>query len=96
MTNDEIAARLLVEARRLSASRENLFRVRAYRRAALAVQGLPDSAEMRVARDGRRALEAVPGIGSHLAYSFAELVRTGDWRTWVERHAPRRARRKAG
>jgi DNA polymerase (family 10) len=96
MTNQEIAGKLLEQARLLSGRHENLYRVRAYRRAALAVQGLPVSVAELAADRGRRGLQAVPGIGSHLAYSIDHFARTGEWRTWDERGNKREATRKAG
>jgi DNA polymerase (family X) len=52
----------------------NRFRARAYARAARAVEALGDSLETLVAEGG---LTRVPGIGSTLAGTIDELVRTG-------------------
>ena len=48
--------------------------------------GLADPAAMILNRDGRRGLARMPGIGSHLAYTIDELLRTGTFRTWNERN----------
>jgi len=71
MTNAAIAKELLAEARRLSAKQENLYRVKAYRRAATVVQGLDRS----VAEMDERELQVIPGIGRSLAHHIAELSR---------------------
>ncbi|MDE2049546.1 MAG: DNA polymerase/3'-5' exonuclease PolX [Gammaproteobacteria bacterium] len=58
----------------LSIQGENVFRVRAYRRAAQIVRSLPgELAEM----GGPEEYDALPGIGKDLAGKIAELVRTG-------------------
>jgi holliday junction DNA helicase RuvA len=84
MSNRVIAEALLDQARRLAAAGENLFRVRAHRQAALAVQGLAEPVEELLARAGRRGLEEVPGIGRHLAEAITRYVESGVWRSWDE------------
>ena len=79
MSNQDIASQLLQHARALSRCGGNLYRVRAHRQAALAVQGLRESVPELIARSGRRALEAVPGIGRSLAESIGHFVATGKW-----------------
>ncbi len=66
-TNQEIARRLREQARELARSRANLYRVRAFRRAALAVLALPVEVATLVARGGESALERIPGVGRSLA-----------------------------
>ena len=80
MTNDEIARRLREYASELSRAGENLYRVRAYRQAAMAVMGLPGPLP------GRDELANVPGIGAGLAGTIAEYAANG---VWAPRHQPR-------
>jgi hypothetical protein len=81
MENQMIARRLMEYAQLLDADEDNLFRARAYRRAAEAVLGLSEPMEDLLAREGRRGLEMLPGIGSHLSFAIDQLVRTGQLRT---------------
>ena len=58
----------------LSLQGENPFRIRAYRRAARVVRGLPrELAELQAMSD----YDALPGIGRDLAAKIAELVKSG-------------------
>jgi DNA polymerase (family X) len=58
----------------LSLQGENPFRIRAYRRAARIVRGLPrELAELKAVSD----YDAIPGIGRDLAAKIAELVKSG-------------------
>jgi len=78
MTNQQIARQLQDYAREIQAKRESLYRVRAYRRAALEVQRFERSvAEVAVEELGR-----APGIGRHLAVVISNYARTGEWRTF--------------
>jgi hypothetical protein len=81
MDNPTIAQRLLDHANYLEAREANLYRVRAYRRAADTVFGLERPVAELVAEQGREGLEALPGIGAHLSYTIEGLVRTGEFRT---------------
>lgn len=81
MDNRAIAQRLLEYARFLDARDANLYRVRAYRRAAETVMGLDRPVEAIVTEAGRKGLEELPGIGAHLSYTIDGLVRTGEFRT---------------
>jgi DNA polymerase/3'-5' exonuclease PolX len=92
-SNIEIANQLRNQARLLSRRHESLYRIRAYRRAAEVVWLLPRPVEELIRRGGRQALEAVPGIGRHLAVSIAHYSATGEWKTFEELHAPRRRAR---
>jgi DNA polymerase/3'-5' exonuclease PolX len=85
MDNQTIARWLTDYAHYLETVPENLFRIRAYRRGAQAVLGLPRPAAEILNREGRRGLARLPGIGSHLAFTIDELVRTGTLRTWKDR-----------
>ncbi|HET6572560.1 MAG TPA: helix-hairpin-helix domain-containing protein [Fimbriiglobus sp.] len=75
MTNEDIARRLRYHASELSRAGDNLYRVRAFRQAAMAVLTLPEPVE----RLDRSALERVPGIGRSLAGTIGEFAKTGQW-----------------
>ena len=81
MNNDTLAKRLLEFAAVLESNGENLYRVRAYRRAASVVKMHPRPLSELLAEGGRAALEDVPGIGEHLAYTLEGLIRSGQLRT---------------
>lgn len=80
MDNRQIAQRLIAYAEYLEAREANLYRVRAYRRAAETVLGLDRPLADLVAAEGRAGLEELPGIGSHLSYTLEEIARTGEFR----------------
>jgi DNA polymerase/3'-5' exonuclease PolX len=65
----------------LDESEPNLYRRRAYRRAAEAILRLDEPVAHILASQGRQGLEALPGIGSHLSYTIERLVQTGEFRT---------------
>jgi hypothetical protein len=81
MDNLTIARKLNDYATYLEGEEPNVYRVRAYRRAAETVQALERPAAELVAEQGRAGLEALPGIGASLAYTIEGLVRTGEFRT---------------
>jgi hypothetical protein len=81
MENQMIARRLTEYAHLLENDEDNLFRARAYRRAAETVSGLGEPIGDLLAREGRQGLESLPGIGSHLSFTIDHLVRTGKLRT---------------
>ena len=81
MNNLVIAQMLMRAAHRLESEQGNLFRIRAYRRAAETVLGLDRPLEEIVTETGALGLRSLPGIGSHLAKKLANLVRTGDFAT---------------
>ena len=74
MTNQDIARKLRGQASELARGRNNLYRVRAFRQAAITVMALPDDVSTLVAIGGARVLERVPGIGKSLAGTIAEFV----------------------
>jgi DNA polymerase/3'-5' exonuclease PolX len=86
MDNITIAEWLTDYAHYLQARGGNLFRIRAYRRAAQTILGLDRPVAEVLAREGRKGLTALPGIGSHLSYTIQELVLTGEFRTFEEGH----------
>ncbi len=79
MTNEDIARRLRLHATELSQAGDNLYRVRAFRQAAMAVLTLTEPVTELVAARGREALERVPGIGKSLAGTISEFASTGRW-----------------
>jgi predicted flap endonuclease-1-like 5' DNA nuclease len=81
MDNRTIAKRLADYATFLEGEESSVYRVRAYRRAAETVQSQPRPLAEVLAEQGRAGLEALPGIGPHLAYTIEGLIRTGEFRT---------------
>ena len=78
MDNCTIARQLQSAARRLETRRSNLYRVRAFRRAAQTVLGLERPLEDLLAETGRNGLRDLPGIGASLSSTIETLVRTGE------------------
>lgn len=78
MTNEEIKTALLNHARELDRKGFALFQVRAFRAAAIIIQGLPRPVAEILTSQGRRGLELVPGIGKSIAYAIDTLLRTGE------------------
>jgi putative hydrolase len=77
--NEAIASRLREAAALLEGQKANPFRVRAFRRAADAIAGLPDDVGELVVREGPEALRELPGIGPGIAAAVHELLATGRW-----------------
>ena len=71
MDNTHIADRLRAHASELARGGDNLYRVRAFRQAAMAVLALPEPVAAVAERGG---LERVPGIGRSLAKTIAALA----------------------
>jgi DNA polymerase (family X) len=80
VTNTEIARQLQRQAHELAQNYGNLYRVRAYRRAAHAILGL----DRPVADLEKRELQVLPGIGDHLAATISHYARSGEWRTYEQ------------
>ena len=76
--NAEVAAMFDQAAELLEIEGENQFRVRAYRRAARVVEGLPQSVKSLLAAGSD--LSELPGIGKDLAGKIAEIVATGHFK----------------
>jgi DNA polymerase (family 10) len=91
MDNLTIAQHLRDHARQLDGRDGTLFRIRAYRRAALIVLGLERPVTEILAESGVKELEAIPGIGAHLAFTIEHLARTGEFLTFEERARARMA-----
>jgi len=77
--NRQIADWLRQAAELLAAQGANPFRVSAYRHAADTVARWPESVAAIHAREGRKGLDALPGIGEGLANAIAEMLTTGRW-----------------
>ena len=73
--NAEIAAMFDQTAELLEIQGENQFRVRAYRRAARVIEGLPQSVGSLLSAGSD--LSELPGIGKDLAGKIADIVETG-------------------
>ncbi|HEY5593876.1 MAG TPA: helix-hairpin-helix domain-containing protein [Nitrospiria bacterium] len=84
MTNQQIASVFQNFADRLQLEGANPFRIRAYRRAATAIDRLKVPA-VRLADHGR--LREIPGIGRDLEQKIHELLKTGTIRDPVEKNA---------
>jgi DNA polymerase (family 10) len=74
VNNQEIAAVFEDIARRLELKKDNIFKIRAYRRAARSIEELPLEVGQ-LAKEGR--LREVPGVGEAIAKKITELVTTG-------------------
>ena len=75
LTNEEIARKLRDAATELARTHSNLYRVRAFRSAAIAVLGLKGEVAELVAAGRARELERVPGIGKSLVDTITRYIR---------------------
>jgi DNA polymerase/3'-5' exonuclease PolX len=75
LTNQQLAQRLRECAQRLAQEGANVYRVRALRRAALVILGLPYEAAQLATPQGQKMLIRIPGIGRGIARTIAEWVR---------------------
>jgi hypothetical protein len=81
MDNTTIARKLLDHALSLETNGHSLYRVRAYRRAAGVIQRLPVALSDLLEQGGREAIESLPGVGAHLAYTLEKLIREHELKT---------------
>lgn len=81
VTNARVAELLTELADLLEIRGEMAFKVRAYRKAAQAIQTSTEAVET-LATEGR--LEALPGVGEGIAKKIVEIVQTGDLRRLAE------------
>ncbi len=79
-TNRFAASKLRDYADLLDQQGGDIFRARAYRRAADVVEGLNADVAQIFAEGGRAALDALPAIGRGIAAAIGEMVTTGGWR----------------
>jgi DNA polymerase (family 10) len=84
MTNELIAKKLSDYATYLEGEESSVYRVRAYRRAAETAFAHPKPLADVLAEQGRAGLEALPGIGAHIAFTIEALLATGEFRTLRE------------
>lgn len=77
MTNEDVAQAFEEVADRLTARKELVFKIRAYRNAATAIRGLDVPIE-----DYRREhdLKEIPGVGEAIAKKIADLLDTGSFK----------------
>jgi DNA polymerase (family 10) len=74
MKNAEIAAIFEDIAHRLELKKENIFKIRAYRKVARSIEQLPLEVEQLV-RENR--LKDIPGAGEAIIKKLTELITTG-------------------
>src|SRR4051812_31213356 len=81
MTNSDIARRLMTYARELDAQGGNVYRVRAFRAAAMTLERMDRPVVEILQQRGRQGLEAIPGVGKSVAYSVETIIRDGEMKT---------------
>jgi DNA polymerase (family X) len=81
MNNADIAHKLNEYADYLEGEEANIYRARAYRRAAQTIFALDRPASDILAESGRAGLDELPGVGASIAYTIESLIRTGEFRT---------------
>lgn len=74
MNNKEVAAIFEDIACRLELKKDNIFKIRAYRKVARSIEQLPVEVEQ-MAREGR--LREIAGAGEAIAKKITELITTG-------------------
>ncbi|MFH1016035.1 MAG: hypothetical protein V1771_03445 [Chloroflexota bacterium] len=74
MTNAEIAKVFADIADWLARKKENIFKIRAYQKAARAIMDSPEPVA-KLAAEGR--LREIPGVGEAIAKKITELITTG-------------------
>ena len=78
LTNHQIADRLRKQATELARGGDNLYRVRAFRQAAMTVLGLSEELSQLLAARGQAALETLPGVGKSLAERIVAYLDSHD------------------
>ncbi len=74
MQNPEIARVFQDVADRLPKNKDNIFKIRAYQKAAQSIEGLAEPVA-KLAAEGR--LREIPGVGEAIAKKITELITTG-------------------
>jgi DNA polymerase (family 10) len=82
MKNSEIARVFEDMADLLELKGENVFKIRAYQKAARSIEHLPVELEQLVKEDSN--LREIPGVGEAIAKKITELVQTGKLRVYEE------------
>ncbi|KPJ64949.1 DNA polymerase III [candidate division WOR-1 bacterium DG_54_3] len=77
MENSEFAKIFWEIAEFLELKEENPFKIRAYRKAAQNIEALSEDIESVYKKGGLEALEAVPGVGEHIAEKIEQIIKTG-------------------
>jgi DNA polymerase (family 10) len=80
MTNADVAQKLREHAGTLTRSGANLYRVRAFRQAAVAVLAAEREAADVIAEAGPGGLQREFGIGESVADTIAAFLASGEWR----------------
>ncbi len=79
MTNADVVQKLREHAGALGRSGANLYRVRAFRQAAVAVLAAERDVEVVAAEAGPIGLQREFGLGKSVAETVAEFLRSGAW-----------------
>ncbi len=77
MKNSDIARILYNIAIYLEMGEESVFKVRAYEKAAQAIESLPEAIDEIYKRGGIHSLEEIPGVGKSIAEKITEMLATG-------------------
>jgi DNA polymerase/3'-5' exonuclease PolX len=84
MDNPTLIAHLRHHAKQLQRERANLYQIRAYRLAAEAIARLDIPLTQWLAQRGKKALQTLPGIGSHIAFAIECLLAGGEYHAMTE------------
>jgi DNA polymerase/3'-5' exonuclease PolX len=84
MENTVIASRLREYARYLEKRSDSLYRVKAFRQAASTIEALDEPLYKLYEENGRNGLESIRGIGRHIAFTVAQLIRTGEFHAYKD------------
>lgn len=82
VSNNDVAETLRGVGEYLAMGNANPFRIRAYERAADAIEGLEEELASVYEQGGDEALDEIPGIGTSIAAHIKELLRTGKLREY--------------
>ncbi len=77
--NNQIADKLRQASDILAAQGADPFRIAAYRRAAELIRGLETDLGTIAEKGGRKAIEAIPGVGASIGSAIAEMLASGRW-----------------
>ena len=77
--NNQIADKLRQASDILAAQGADPFRIAAYRRAAESLRGLETDLGTIAEKGGRKAIEAIPGVGASIGSAIAEMLTSGRW-----------------
>lgn len=84
MENSEFARIFFEVAELLELKGENVFKIRAYQKAARNVENLSKNLEEIYKSGGLKALKEVPGIGESIAEHIEEIIKTGTFKKYQE------------